>query len=255
MRIDPEDLKRHYALLSDEALLEIDAADLTDTARMCYRDEMTRRKLAPTPEAPREDPEVQVEPELADTAVVVGTFQYPEELEDARDVLEQAGIPCSIRSSRYQYELVVQSSVREPAEQTLRKQYFDPKAESDYQTHFELLNDEELLALETDGLSEAARRLLDEELALRGLEGTKPTAQAGPAAEASLQLVGTFLSIEEAHLARGLLESGNIPCFLENEHAHPGSGAGGLRLMVPAGFYDQACDILETGLNEGPVAK
>jgi hypothetical protein len=253
VRIDPEDLKRHYALLSDEALLEIDAADLTDTARMCFQDEMARRKLTRTPEAPREDPEVQVEPEPADTGVVVGTFQYPGELEDARDVLEHAGIPYSIRPSRYHYELVVQPSVREPAEQTLRRQYFDPKAEADYQNHFELLNDEELLALETDGLSEAARRLLDEELALRGLEsgleGTEPTVQAGQATGAGLQLVGTFLSIEEAHLARGLLESGNIPCFLENEHAHLGGGAGGLRLTVPAGFYDQACDILETGLS------
>ena len=252
MRIDPEDLKRHYALLSDEALLEIDPADLTDTAYACFEDEMARRKLAPSPEAPHEDPEIPAEPETADAGVAVGTFQYPEELEDARDVLEHAGIPCSIRSNRHQYELVVPPSVREPAEQALRTHYFDPKAEVDYQTHFELLSDEELLALETGGLSEAARGLLDEELTLRGLESglekADPTAPADQATDPGLQLVGTFLSIEEAHLARGLLESANITCFLENEHSHRWTGAGGLRLMVPAAFYDQACDILEAGL-------
>lgn len=249
MQIDSEDLKRHYALLSDEALLEIDAADLTETARACFENELNRRDLARIPEATHEDPEVQVKPELAETGAVVGSFQYPADLEEARDVLKQAGIPCFIRSNRYHYELVVQPSVREPAEQALRTQYFDPKAEADYQNHFALLDDEELLALETNGLSEAARRLLDEELALRGLERTEPTAAIDQAPDPGLQLVGTFFSIDEADLARRLLEAGNIPCSLEREYARSEDSGDGLRLMVPEAFYDQACDILETGLN------
>ena len=37
MQIDPEDFKRHYALLSDAALLEIDRDELVDAARTYYR--------------------------------------------------------------------------------------------------------------------------------------------------------------------------------------------------------------------------
>ena len=48
----------------------------------------------------------------------------------------------------------------------------------DYQNHFVLLNDEDLLALETGGLSAAARRLPDEELALRGSERAEPEVSA-----------------------------------------------------------------------------
>jgi len=249
VQIDPEDLKRHYALLSDEALLDIDPSDLTEIARRSFQDELFSRKLKPTAEAPHEDPDVQVQPELAETGEVVGRFQFPEELEDARDVLEQAGIPCFIRSKGHQYELLVQPSVREPAEQALKTQYFDPRSEADYQTHFDLLNDEQLLALETAGLSEAARGLLDEELALRGLEKSEPSAPANPAPDPGLQLVGTFFSTDEAGLARELLKAQNIPCSLEREYAHPEDNAGGLRLLVPKAFYDQACDILEAGLN------
>ena len=36
MQIDPEDFKRHYALLSDAALLEIDRDELVDVARECF---------------------------------------------------------------------------------------------------------------------------------------------------------------------------------------------------------------------------
>ena len=250
MQIDSEALKRHYAQLSDEALLDIDAADLTDTARQCYRDEMEQRQLAPAPgpAAAGDTSGVETSSAASEEDAIVGRFQQPGELEEARDVLKHAGIPHSIRSSQYNYELVVRPSARESADQALRKQYFDPKAEFDYQNHFELLDDEGLLALETDSLSEAARRLLDEELALRGLQRIDPGIEAAQAPTPGLQLVGTFFSAAEADLARGLLEAQNIPCSLEQEYADPEDNAGGLRLLVPDSFYEQACDVLEAGL-------
>ncbi len=68
--------------------------------------------------------------------------------------------------------------------------------------------------------------------------------------EGGLQLVAAFLSLEEANIARGLLQSADIPCFFENEQAGVWSGIGELRLMVPAPAYDRACEILETQISE-----
>jgi hypothetical protein len=62
VQIDPEDFKRHYALLSDDALLEIDRDELVDAARPYYDAELTERKLAP-PEA-----EESVSPNSTDSA-------------------------------------------------------------------------------------------------------------------------------------------------------------------------------------------
>jgi hypothetical protein len=62
--------------------------------------------------------------------------------------------------------------------------------------------------------------------------------------------VATFLSLEEANFARGLLQSADIPCSFENNQAAAWSGIGELRLMVPASAYDRACEILETEISE-----
>ncbi len=45
MRIDPEDLRRHYDSLSDEGLLDIDRADLAPMAQGIYDQEIARRGL------------------------------------------------------------------------------------------------------------------------------------------------------------------------------------------------------------------
>lgn len=46
MQVDPEYLREHYSLLSDEALLEVDRGDLVDVARRFYDDEISRRGLS-----------------------------------------------------------------------------------------------------------------------------------------------------------------------------------------------------------------
>ena len=163
-------------------------------------------------------------------------------------MLENAAIPHSIRANRYQYEVVVPRSFREQAEQKLRTQFLDPEAEVDYQHHFEELSDEELLALNTEGLGAAARRMLDEELAQRGLEASP--AESHGQTDGDLQVVGAFASLEEANLAQSFLQSAGIPCSLENQLSETWSGAGGIRLMVPASDYDRACEILEAQLTE-----
>ena len=124
MPIDLEYLRQRYASLSDEALLEIDPADLVETARKCYDDELGRRELAsrrgvpradgrhatprprlPDPtdaeaEADGEPPGAGDKPDWLEEATAVysradspGLAPVPE-VANARDALEAAGIPC-----------------------------------------------------------------------------------------------------------------------------------------------------------------
>ena len=259
MQIDLEELKRHYAMLSDEGLLEIEPADLTDAALACYEDELASRNLLEEAQShtavEHVDPTAQSATPIEDQSGIVGTFQYPSELAEGRDVLQQAGIPYTIHSENYQYQLVVPPAFREKAMQLLRQEVFDPEAEVDYENHFALLDDEELLAMHTAGLSTVARKHLRRELGKRELvhqelPPEENDSEPDAAAEPGLRMVGTFLSSEDAAAARELLTSGNVPCSLENESAEAWSGEGELRLMVPAEFYDQACDILEAGFGE-----
>ena len=250
MQIDPEDFKRHYALLSDDALLEVDPENLVDAARACYEAELKSRQLTRTRERRQQDQEVEAQAEPAGADAAVASFQYPDQLAGARDVLESAGLPYSIRANHSRYEIVVPAEFRAQAEQKLRSQFLDPESETDYQHHFEELADEELLALNTEGLSGAACRVLDEELYRRGLESAREDAHVGTGD--GLRLAGTFVSLEDAKAAQVILSGAGIVSSLENEDAEAWSGAGEIRLMVSAPDYEQACEILEERLPEAP---
>jgi hypothetical protein len=117
----------------------------------------------------------------------------------------------------------------------------------DFKRHYALLSDDALLEIDRDELVDAARVWYDAELAERKLA---PADGEEDPAQDHQQLVATFLSLEEANFARGLLQSADIPCSFENEQATPWSGIGELRLMVPASAYDRACEILETEISE-----
>jgi len=145
VQIDPEDFKRHYALLSDDALLEIDRGGLVDAARPYYDAELRERKLA-----------------LPDTEANALSPEQSHDSDQSHDPIDDA-------------------------------------------------------LAQTEG---------------------------GP------QLVATFLSLDEANFARGLLQSADINCSLENEHGAQWAGNGALRLMVPASAYDRACEILESEISE-----
>ena len=127
----------------------------------------------------------------------------------------------------------------------------------DFKRHYALLSDDALLEINRDELVDAARPYYDAELAERKLalpdsevDPAQVSAQTEDQTEDGLQLVATFLSLEEANFARGLLKSADIPCSFENEQAAAWSGIGELRLMVPAAAYDRACEILETEISE-----
>ena len=126
----------------------------------------------------------------------------------------------------------------------------------DFKRHYAMLSDAALLEIDRDELVDVARACYDAELAERNLalpggeETAPPVAPGTPPEDGELQLVGTFLSIEEANFARGLLQSADVPCSLENEFSAGYSGPGALRLLVPASVYDRACEILETEISE-----
>jgi hypothetical protein len=129
----------------------------------------------------------------------------------------------------------------------------------DFKRHYALLSDDALLEIDRDELVDAARPYYDAELAERKLalpdaEESVPIAASSeepPNATADgPQLVATYLSLDEANFARGLLQSADIACSLENEYGAQWAGNGALRLMVPALAYDRACEILETEISE-----
>jgi hypothetical protein len=133
----------------------------------------------------------------------------------------------------------------------------------DFKRHYALLSDDALLEIDRDELVDAARPYYDAELAERKLaspdtEGSAsspdpsddPIDDAHGEAADGPQLVATFLSLDEANFARGLLQSADITCSLQNEHGAQWAGNGALRLMVPASAYDRACEILETEISE-----
>jgi hypothetical protein len=118
------------------------------------------------------------------------------------------------------------------------------------------MSDEGILAIDRKDLTDLARRYYDHEVARRDLhpEAAQPEVTPEPNSKEELVLVETYLSIEEADLARTLLQSADIPTYLENELSMGMTGAGGLRLMVPASFAKQAEEILETPVSDEDLA-
>jgi hypothetical protein len=114
------------------------------------------------------------------------------------------------------------------------------------------MSDEGILALDRDDLTDLAQRYYDQEMTRRGLhpEEKKPAPAPEPNSGEELVTIDTYLSIEEADMARTLLQSADIPTFLDSELSMGMSGAGGLRLKVPTSFVKQAEEILETQVSD-----
>jgi hypothetical protein len=86
MEVTPDDFRRYYSGLSDEALLDVPREDLTTAAQVCYDAEVASRGL-----------HREVDAESAPTTpsadlVAVATFPFVEQARMARAVLESEGI-------------------------------------------------------------------------------------------------------------------------------------------------------------------
>jgi len=200
MQPDSEDLRRYYASLSDDALLEIERGDLTPIAQSCYDSELAKRRIDPLPDTPEirhddpfddaDDGEIAVGPDwLADAACASSFESSPgndvaPDVDEARSLLEAAGIPCHAVTRevdprgdhhQYSYDLMVPAALNLRAVSVLDRDFFNPRLESEWRTHFEDLSDKELRALDledlTSGMRDRVERLTNaykEELARRG---------------------------------------------------------------------------------------
>lgn len=84
----------------------------------------------------------------------------------------------------------------------------------------------------------------------------------------NLVLIGRFFDNTQAHIARGILETNDIPCFIFDENHsstawHLSLAIGGTRLMVHKDDYEQAVELLkdfkeinaETAKKERPLIR
>lgn len=217
MPLDPEYLRQHYALLNDEALLAIDRAELVEMARTIFDEELGRRELSrrdarrrPEPQSipgqtdPADvDEEVDYEPagdgdkpgwldeaaEVYSRTVFTRTAPAPDAA-NARDVLEDAGIPCYLElcdvspeenvspEPMHRWRLMVPGELNLRATSVLERDIFNAEFEAQWKTHLESLSDNDLRAMSPEAVFcglfdriERVNRIYDEEIARRGLQG------------------------------------------------------------------------------------
>jgi len=190
MRIDPEDLRRHYESLSDEGLLDINRDDLVDVARGIYDQEIARRGLdglaEPDEEAydsgaaadeldeagdgadepgPDEDDDGPPPAWLEDAGCPYSTYgmpggDYAGSVPEVREVLRSARIPSRVvvkppeperpQTPRSLFSVMVPGELTQRAYSLIERRVFNPQAEADWRTHLLGLSDEELRRLRLD---------------------------------------------------------------------------------------------------------
>lgn len=101
MDVTAEDFRRHYESLPDEALLEIDTAELVDLARTCHAEEVARRGLDAElpPDEDATDAAAAVpgtEAAAGDELVCIVEYDYVDEAEIATGLLHAAEIPAAL---------------------------------------------------------------------------------------------------------------------------------------------------------------
>jgi len=195
MPLDLEYLRRHYASLSDDALLALDRADLVEAARGIFDEEVHQRELArqERPARARRLPDQEVDDAdwLEDAAeaysryAAAGAAPAPEAV-DARNILEAANIPCHLElyqepeeergDLQYRWRVLVPGKLIDRAISVLDRDIFNAEFESQWRAHLEMLSDDELRVMEPQyafcGLYDRIERInraYDEELERRGL--------------------------------------------------------------------------------------
>jgi hypothetical protein len=129
LEIDPDEFRRHYSELSDDALLDLNRDELVDVARDCYDAELANRGLQR--ESPPED---EVQPEVDEGDLVELTrFSSSSEIDLARALLASAAIPSYLENElggKYLpgsegYRLFVAATSIEDARQVLQSSISD----------------------------------------------------------------------------------------------------------------------------------
>jgi hypothetical protein len=131
----------------------------------------------------------------------------------------------------------------------------------DFRRVYDSLNDEALLAVKRDELVEVAQQCYDVEVARRGLAAhdnaaAVPAPGSAEAASPELVEVATFTDVDDARLARDLLQSAEIPSYLATDAKLPGnmSAPVGFRLSVAPSLLEQAREILDAQISDEELA-
>ncbi len=136
MEVTSEDFRRHFELLSDEALLETNRNDLVDLAKQSYDEEVLRRGLN---EPSAMDATIRMDPttrphsdKLADgdRFVQIAKYHFRSDFELASALLRSAGISCRQgnrigRRIELELPLMVPASLAEEALELLRSSISD----------------------------------------------------------------------------------------------------------------------------------
>jgi hypothetical protein len=123
MDVTTEDFRRFYESLSNEALLEVDAGELVPVAKACLAEEVAKRGLhagageaAEAVAATEADAAVE---EPAEELVSIAEYDYPDEADLAKGLLEGAGIPATVDHEPGIWKLMVPTGMSEQALQML----------------------------------------------------------------------------------------------------------------------------------------
>jgi len=189
MRITADDLRRHYASLSDAELLDLDRSELAGMAQGIYDEEISRRRLnGPPEEGPCDgDPVDDIEAAAGDAGPDSGDGPPPDWLEDAacpwavlmrgsvmnqiddyasqaaqvRAVLRGAGIPSHVVVKHpdpepppverpSEYCVMVPGDLNMQAASVIEREIFNPQHEQEWRNHLQTLSDEQLRALKPE---------------------------------------------------------------------------------------------------------
>jgi len=97
MHVNPEDFRRRFENLSDDALLEIVRDDLVDVARDYYDVELAKRGLTPQVEPGASVP-IPTEKSPEGDLVLAAEFGSSQEMAVARSLLKASGIPSYVQA-------------------------------------------------------------------------------------------------------------------------------------------------------------
>lgn len=96
MKLDPLELRKQYASLSDDALLAMHRQDLVELAQQIYDEEVASRDLGSEPAEPEESQST--EKEAGEEMVEVATYTSRNEAGMAKSFLVSADIPCELEN-------------------------------------------------------------------------------------------------------------------------------------------------------------
>ena len=164
MQIDPEEFRRRFDELSDDALLEINRDELVDVAQELYDAELERRGLLETEEA-GDDDAAEEEPGgdsaegKDDPMVLAAECGSMQEVQFARALLQSAGIPSYVQTdfsgvlaaTEEDTRLYVPASHLESAQEILATKLTDEELEAQAAAAAEEFGEEESIGRGAEG--------------------------------------------------------------------------------------------------------